>query len=531
MGSSSGADSPPEGASGENGRAGLLRIYDRIEALLPRVEELAAGRARLEKINRTQQELSETRENALKFQLLQAEKSRMRWKTAYIKLPLLANPKIADLEEYDLVDSRSCEAHVDLDSSGPKIQLKEVGNSSELSQNKKDLLWNHWRTGDEDNAALLKKKEAETTQATEAAQKLQQLVEEMQVAARNKDNEIRRSRPEAANANKKIRILEAKIVEIKSLAKKENDKIRKKLEGMQLAALIKDDEIRRLEAEAAIVRRTVKINVAKLVEIYSLAEKENEKIQKNVKDMQVAAQNKNDEINRLRIEVLNAQKRLMILEDQLQEMHPLDVEKNDEIQNPKNGQPDSPKCERASSSSNETSQKRRKDTDEMHIQPIKRLKPEHHTMQIFVQAINGKTITLEVKSSDTIHSVKSKIKDKEGIPLGQQRLVFDNRLLEGAGTLEGHNIQQNSTLYLVLGGIRIGVMTLAGSVLTLQVDSSDTIAAVKEIIFDETLIPPDYQDLLFDGKRVEEDRTLADYNIENDYVLDLVLRLPLDVKG
>ncbi|CAM0875977.1 unnamed protein product [Alopecurus aequalis] len=476
---------------------------------------------------------------------------------------------VRDLEEYDLVDSRSCEAHVDLDSSGPKIQLKEVGNSSELSQNseynddiarvlrseiremkqayetltaredkefyalraEKDLLWNHWRTGDEDNAALLKKKEAETTQATEAAQKLQQLVEEMQVAARNKDNEIRRSRPEAANANKKIRILEAKIVEIKSLAKKENDKIRKKLEGMQLAALIKDDEIRRLEAEAAIVRRTVKINVAKLVEIYSLAEKENEKIQKNVKDMQVAAQNKNDEINRLRIEVLNAQKRLMILEDQLQEMHPLDVEKNDEIQNPKNGQPDSPKCERASSSSNETSQKRRKDTDEMHIQPIKRLKPEHHTMQIFVQAINGKTITLEVKSSDTIHSVKSKIKDKEGIPLGQQRLVFDNRLLEGAGTLEGHNIQQNSTLYLVLGGIRIGVMTLAGSVLTLQVDSSDTIAAVKEIIFDETLIPPDYQDLLFDGKRVEEDRTLADYNIENDYVLDLVLRLPLDVKG
>ena len=66
-GSDSGSDSPPEGASGEDGRAESLRLYGRVEALLPRVEDLAADRACLEEINRTQQELSE----ALHAQLLQ----------------------------------------------------------------------------------------------------------------------------------------------------------------------------------------------------------------------------------------------------------------------------------------------------------------------------------------------------------------------------------------------------------------------------------------------------------------------------
>ena len=67
-------------------------------------------------------------------------------------------------------------------------------------------------------------------------------------------------------------------------------------------------------------------------------------------------------------------------------------------------------------------------------------------MKIFIMAQDGNKILLEVKSSDTILSLKERIVDKQDLQVHQQNLLFGGRSLQDSMTLADHNIEDESTI-------------------------------------------------------------------------------------
>ena len=71
-------------------------------------------------------------------------------------------------------------------------------------------------------------------------------------------------------------------------------------------------------------------------------------------------------------------------------------------------------------------------------------------MQIFINTLTGKYVTLDVEPNDSIYTVKKKIQAKEGIDPNQQRMIFGGKQLADEQKISDYNLEAGSTIHMVL---------------------------------------------------------------------------------
>lgn len=84
---------------------------------------------------------------------------------------------------------------------------------------------------------------------------------------------------------------------------------------------------------------------------------------------------------------------------------------------------------------------------EVHLEP-----PVASTdsFEVTIHTLTGKTCSITTSPLETVDEITTKIQSSEGIPISQQRIIFEDRQLESGYTLTEYGIRDGSTLHLVL---------------------------------------------------------------------------------
>eukprot|EP00930_Biecheleria_cincta_P018795 TRINITY_DN14519_c0_g1_i1.p1 TRINITY_DN14519_c0_g1~~TRINITY_DN14519_c0_g1_i1.p1 ORF type:complete len:180 (+),score=36.71 TRINITY_DN14519_c0_g1_i1:302-841(+) len=141
-----------------------------------------------------------------------------------------------------------------------------------------------------------------------------------------------------------------------------------------------------------------------------------------------------------------------------------------------------------------------------------------------VNSLSGKSMSVDLGPSDTVGNVKAKIQQMEGMPVFQQQLMLDDTLLDNERTLAHYKIDGESMVTLVqkFFGVKLRVtMMPAGGAFDLGANGDSLVADLKKAIEACTGIASASQILMSAGQPLQNQRTVADSQIQDGQALTL----------
>ena len=138
-----------------------------------------------------------------------------------------------------------------------------------------------------------------------------------------------------------------------------------------------------------------------------------------------------------------------------------------------------------------------------------------YRLEVTILTEGRRPVTLEVNATDSILELKREIQDVTGVPLKKQCLSFAGIELENERTVFAYNIQNKSSINLVVK-IKVYLVTpLSQEKMTLVLKPKDNIGSIKDKIYAQTKIPSHRQVLKFNDEELDDVHTLKYYNIES----------------
>lgn len=185
--------------------------------------------------------------------------------------------------------------------------------------------------------------------------------------------------------------------------------------------------------------------------------------------------------------------------------------------------------------------------------------------RIRIKRMSGQIFTTYVFPGDTIAQIKQRIQDREGIPPGQQRLIFGGKQMEDDQPVELFGLQEQSLVHLIQSSVGfvaapaddvvVGVVDppaepvqpdqpehpaqdyalgflahvkhLSGKTITILINPGDTIAHIKEHIQEAAQVPPGLQRLVYKNTDISKDDSVLASNLRlyDECTLHLLLRI------